>query len=102
MRTRVGTGSLQLRGDNAQWRIEVSAHSPLAEALVLPVPLVEDGVLAPGALEAQLAHLEVRLWRRGRPHWQASTELAAMETGGRQLAEDELARRGENPTPQRP
>ncbi|WP_394275932.1 tocopherol cyclase family protein [Luteococcus sp.] len=97
----VGDGHWRLRGRRRGWRVEVDAAAPLEEAFVLPVPLVEERALAPGAVEAQLGHLEVRLFRDGRPYWQGISNLAALEDGGRELAEAQLAQRAGNPLPRR-
>ncbi|GAA1391543.1 tocopherol cyclase family protein [Luteococcus peritonei] len=98
----VADGHWRLRGRSRRWQLEVDAYCPLAEAFVLPVPLVEQGRLAPGALEAQLGELQVTARRDGRLHWQATTRMAALESGGREAAEAELARRGGDARPQRP
>lgn len=98
----VGDGHWRLRGRSRRWQLEVDAYCPLAEAFVLPVPLVEQGRLAPGALEAQLGELQVTARRDGRLHWQGTTRMAALESGGRKAAEAELARRGGDARPQRP
>lgn len=97
----VGDGHWRLRGRRRGWRVEVDATSPLEEAFVLPVPLVEERALAPDAVEAQLGHLEVRLFRDGKLYWQGSSSLAALEEGGRELAEQQLAQRDGSPLPRR-
>lgn len=98
--TRIRGDEWLLRGDNPLWRVEVEAQCLPSEAFVLPVPLVEEGRGAPGALEAQLASAQVRLWRRGRLYWQGFSSTVAIERGGRERAEEELERRDGNPLPQ--
>lgn len=97
--TRFDGDEVHVAGHSRTWRVEVRGHSPVAEAFVLPVPLVEQRALAPAALEAQTSSVEVRVWRRGRLYWQGSSSLAAIERGGREVAEQELARRGGDPLP---
>lgn len=97
-----GRDHWRLQGHGRGWRVAVEASSPTAESFVLPVPLVEDRRLTPGALEHQLGDLRVRVWQHDRLVWQASTSLAALEAGGRDRAEAELRARAGHPEPQRP
>ncbi|MEL4503479.1 tocopherol cyclase family protein [Luteococcus sp. H138] len=97
-----GRDHWRVQGHSRVWRVVVEASNPTAESFVLPVPLVEERRLASGALEHQLGDLRVRVWRRDRLVWQASSSLAALESGGREQAESELRARGGRPEPQRP
>lgn len=96
----VGDGHWLLHGRSRRWQVRVEAAAPISSAFVLPVPLVEERRLAPGALESQLGQMQVAVHRDGRLHWQGSTTMAALETGGRRQAEAELARRGGRPEPE--
>ena len=82
-----------LRGRSPRWDVEVDAHAPLGDALVLPVPLVDERRGTPGALEHLAGHLEVRVRRNGREVWTGETALAGLEHGGLARAEAEAARR---------
>ncbi|MDO5495411.1 MAG: tocopherol cyclase family protein [bacterium] len=95
----VSPGSWRLRGRSWRWQIEVDADAPPDEAFVLPVPLVEERRNAPGDLEHLRGHLTVRVREFGREVWSGQTHLAALEIGGRDRAEAELARRGGDPSP---
>ncbi|MEL4359200.1 MULTISPECIES: tocopherol cyclase family protein [unclassified Luteococcus] len=98
--SRDGQDSWLLDGGNRHWRVRVAAHAPSRESFVLPVPLVEQGVLTPGALEHQLGTLEVTLWRDGRTYWQGTSRTAGLELGGIGRSAEELARRDGSPLPQ--
>lgn len=88
-----------LRADGL-WRIELHGYAPLARAHILPVPLPRERRNTAGDLEHLVGDLEVRVTRQRRPGvnpetvWTDTTELAALEHGGLQRAEREIARRG--------
>lgn len=85
----------QLRGRSARWEVDVLGHAPLREALILPVPLVDERRNTPGALEHLTGDMSVIVRRRGRatPVWQGHSRLAALEHGGLGRAATEQARR---------
>jgi len=94
-------GSWTLRGRSPRWRIEVDADAEPDQSFVLPVPLVEEHRNTPGDLEHLTGDLRIRVLERGREIWSGHTTLAALEIGGRDLAEAELLRRGGDPRPRR-
>ncbi|WP_432557604.1 tocopherol cyclase family protein [Granulicoccus sp. GXG6511] len=94
-------GSWTLRGRSPRWQIEVDAVANPDHSFVLPVPLVEERRNAPGDLEHLVGDLRVLVRENGRVVWHGHTTLAALEIGGRDLAEAELARRGGDPRPLR-
>lgn len=94
-------GSWRVRGRSRRWQIEVDAATDPDQAFVLPVPLVEERRNTPGDLEHLIGDLRIRVWEHGREVWHGHTTLAALENGGRALAEDELTRRGGDPRPRR-
>ena len=93
-----------LRGSPAPpgrlWRVELHGHAPLARAHILPVPLPREHRNTAGDLEHLAGRLEVQVTRQRRPGlapetvWRDETELAALEHGGLDRAEREIARRG--------
>lgn len=82
-----------LSGRSRSWQIEVQGHAPLADALVLPVPLVEEHRGSPGALEHLGATMSVQVRNRGRLVWEGTSHLAGLEHGGLQRAAAEERRR---------
>lgn len=94
-------GHWRLRGRSARWRVEAEAWAEPEDAFVLPVPLVEERRNAPGDLENLAGHLRIAVREFGREVWHGETALAALEVGGRDLAEAELSRRGGDPRPSR-
>jgi len=54
----------------------------MADALVLPVPLVEERRAAPGALEHLGATMSIRVRNHGRLVWEGTSRLAGLEHGG--------------------
>lgn len=86
-----------LRGRNLRWSIEVTAHSPVGSAHVLPVPLPAERRNTPGAIEHLAGHLRVTVRERGRVVWQDESHLAALEHGGLDRARAEMNRRGADP-----
>ena len=94
-------GSWRLRGRSWRWQVEVDASAIPDEAFVLPVPLVTERRNTPGDLEHLTGELRVVVREFGREVWSGQTSLAALELGGRELAEAELARRGGDPRPVR-
>jgi tocopherol cyclase len=81
-----------LAGRSGSWQVEVEGHAPLADALVLPVPLVEERRAAPGALEHLGATMSVRVSHR-RMVWEGTSGLAGLEHGGLERAAAEARRR---------
>ncbi|MDO5683334.1 MAG: tocopherol cyclase family protein [Propionibacteriaceae bacterium] len=100
--TTARVGSWTMRGRSRRWSIEIDADDDPDSAFVLPVPLVEERRNTPGDLEHLAGHLHVVVREHGRVLWRGDTELAALEIGGRALAEAELARREGDPRPHRP
>lgn len=96
---RVEDGHWLVRGRSRHWNVQIEGVAPIASTFVLPIPLVEERRLAPGALEAQAGEMQVTVHHDGRLVWQGNSTLAALERGGRRQAEDELARRGGRPEP---
>jgi hypothetical protein len=82
-----------LAGRSGFWQVEVEGHAPLADALVLPVPLVEERRAAPGALEHLGATMNVRVRKHGRLVWEGTSRLAGLEHGGLDRAAAEAHRR---------
>lgn len=82
-----------LTGRSRSWQVEVEGHAPLADAHILPVPLVEERRAVPGALEHLGATMSVRVRRHGRLVWQGTSRLAALEHGGLARAAAEARRR---------
>jgi len=75
------------------WQVDVQGEAPTSDALVLPVPLVEERRAAPGALEHLGATMSVQLRHRGRLVWQGTSALAGLEHGGLERAAAEARRR---------
>ena len=88
----------KLRGRGYGWRVEVDGSAPLDQAFVLPVPLPSEHRNTAGDLEHLVGELNVRVYRFGRHVWSGHTSLAALEHGGLDRAEDELVRRGLDPS----
>jgi tocopherol cyclase len=82
-----------LIGRSRFWQVEVEGHAQMADALVLPVPLVEERRAAPGALEHLGATMSVRVRNRGRLIWEGTSRLAGLEHGGLERAATEARRR---------
>ncbi len=101
VRTTARPGSWTIRGRSLSWQVEIDAEADPDQSFVLPVPLVEEHRNTPGDLEHLVGDLRVRVTRFGREVWSGHTSLAALEIGGRDLAEAELARRGGDPRPRR-
>ena len=93
VRATITDESWVLVGRSGRWQVELEGHAPLADALVLPVPLVEERRAAPGALEHLGATMSVRVRHRGRPVWEATSHLAGLEHGGLARAAAEARRR---------
>nr|NLD41207.1 hypothetical protein [Actinomycetales bacterium] len=101
VQTRAGGGVWTLQGRSPRWQVELRGAVPEDEAFVLPVPLVEELRNTPGDLESLIGELRVRVREWGREVWTGETTLAALEVGGRELAERVLADRGGDPRPVR-
>ena len=82
-----------LTGRTGYWQVELEGHAQLAEALVLPVPLVEERRAAPGALEHLGAAMHVRVHHRRRLIWEGTSRLAGLEHGSLERAATETRRR---------
>ncbi len=93
VRAKITDDSWVLNGRSRTWQVEVEGHAPLADALVLPVPLVEDRKAAPGALEHLGATMSVRVRHHGRLAWEGTSRLAGLEQGGLERAATEARRR---------
>jgi tocopherol cyclase len=93
VRATVTDDSWVLTGHSRGWQVELEGQAPLAEALVLPVPLVEERRAAPGALEHLGATVSVRVRNRGRLVWAGTSRLAGLEHGGLARAPAEARRR---------
>ena len=83
----------RLRGRSLRWQVEIDAEAPLADALVLPVPVVEERRGTPGALEHLSGTMRVRVKRGGKQVWAGESTIAGLEHGGLARAEAEKARR---------
>lgn len=85
-----------LRGRSLRWEVDLDAGAPLGDALVLPVPLVDERRATPGALEHLAGELRVRVRHDGREVWAGESTLAGLEHGGlaRAQAERDRRRRG--------
>jgi len=82
-----------LAGRSRSWHVELEGHAPTADALVLPVPLVEERRAVPGALEHLGGTTTVRVRNHGRLVWQGSSHLAGLEHGSLERAAAEAQRR---------
>ncbi|WP_240916043.1 tocopherol cyclase family protein [Sanguibacter sp. HDW7] len=98
VRTRTSDESWHLSGRGYGWRILVEASAPLDHAFVLPVPLPSEHRNVPGDLEHLVGDLTITVSRHGRHVWTGLTTLAALEHGGLDRAQQELRRRGLDPT----
>ncbi len=94
VRATITDDSWILSGRSRSWQIEVQGHAPLSDALVLPVPLVEEHRGAPGALEHVGATMSVQVRHHGRLVWEGTSQLAGLEHGGLDRAAAEERRRG--------
>jgi hypothetical protein len=83
----------ELSGRSGCWQVDLEGHAPLADALVLPVPLVEERRAAPGALEHLGATMTVRVRHHRRLVWEGTSSLAGLEHGGLERAAAEVRRR---------
>jgi tocopherol cyclase len=93
VRATITDDSWVLSGRNRSWQVEVQGYAPLADALVLPVPLVEEHRAAPGALEHLGATMSVQVKKYGRLIWEGTSRLAGLEHGGLDRAAAEERRR---------
>lgn len=89
----VGDSHWRLRGRSPRWEVEIEGEAEPGDALVLPVPLVQERRGTPGALEHLAGRLRVRVARDGREVWAGESTLAGLEHGGLARAEAEAARR---------
>ena len=96
---RVEDGHWLVRGRSRHWNVRIEGVAPIASTFVLPIPLVEERRLAPGALEAQAGEMQVTVHHDGRLVWQGNSTLAALEKGSQHKEEDEIAHRGGRPEP---
>jgi hypothetical protein len=93
VRAVISNDSWVLTGRSRVWQVELQGDAHLADALVLPVPLVEERRAAPGALEHLGATMNVQVRRHGRLVWQGTSRLAGLEHGGLDRAAAEEHRR---------
>jgi hypothetical protein len=93
VRATVTDDSWVLVGRSRFWQVELEGHAPMADALVLPVPLVEERRATPGALEHLGATMSVRVRNHGRLVWEGTSRLAGLEHGGLERAAAEARRR---------
>jgi hypothetical protein len=89
----ISDDSWMLTGRSRFWQVELEGDAQLADALVLPVPLVEERRAAPGALEHLGATMNVRVRNHGRLVWEGTSHLAGLEHGGLERATAEARRR---------
>ncbi|MGO3796329.1 MAG: tocopherol cyclase family protein [Pauljensenia sp.] len=82
VRADVGDEHWVLEGRSLSWAVSVEAHAPLADALVLPVPLVGQRRAVPGAIEQLTGTLAVQVRHHGHLVWEAESPLAGLEHGG--------------------
>lgn len=83
-----------LRGRGLGYTVEVEGWAPLADAHVLPVPLVEQRGPTPGALEHLGGTLAVKVRRGSRVVWRGESAVAGLEHGSLAKAADASARLG--------
>jgi hypothetical protein len=88
-----------LEGRSGFWEVELEGHGPTADALVLPVPLVEERRGVPGALEHLGATMNVKVRKLGRLVWEGTSVLAGLEHGGLDRAAAEAVRRATRQSP---
>ena len=93
VRARISADSWALSGRSGFWEVDLEGHAPLADALVLPVPLVEERRATPGALEHLGATMSVQVRHHGRTVWEGTSHLASLEHGGLDRAAAEGRRR---------
>ena len=89
----ISDDSWVLTGRSRFWQVELEGDAHMADALVLPVPLVEERRAAPGALEHLGATMNVRVRNHGRLVWEGTSHLAGLEHGGLERAATEARRR---------
>ncbi|HSN43673.1 MAG TPA: tocopherol cyclase family protein [Propionibacteriaceae bacterium] len=99
VRASIEPGRWLLTGDTPQWRVRIEGQAPVSRAFVLPIPLVDEGRNAPGAVEHLDGTMDVTVWRRGRLFWRGTSTLAGLEQGGREHAEHVQASRGGDARP---
>lgn len=93
VRATISDGSWRIVGRSRTWQVELAGHGHPGDALVLPVPLVEERRAAPGALEHLGAAMDVRVRHHGRLVWSGTSRLAGLEHGGLDRAAAEARRR---------
>ena len=93
VRAKITDDSWLLSGRSLSWHVEVQGHASLGDALVLPVPIVEERRGAPGALEHLGGTMSVQVRHRGRLVWEGTSHLAGLEHGGLERAAAEEQRR---------
>ncbi|PKQ31844.1 MAG: hypothetical protein CVT62_05480 [Actinobacteria bacterium HGW-Actinobacteria-2] len=93
VRARVTDDSWNLTGRSGRWQVDIDGRAPLADAHVLPVPLVEERRATPGALEHLGATMQVSVRHRGQLVWEGISTLAGLEHGGLARAAAEARRR---------
>ena len=93
VRATISDGIWRIAGRSRTWQVELAGHGHPGDALVLPVPLVEERRAAPGALEHLGATMDVRVRHHGRLVWSGTSRLAGLEHGGLDRAAAEARRR---------
>lgn len=82
VRARIAEESWELEGRCGAWSVAVWGRAPLADAHVLPVPLLGERRGVPGAIEHLNGHLEIEVRRRKSLVWSGETAVAGLEHGG--------------------
>jgi hypothetical protein len=72
----------QLHGRGPRWSVELQGQAPLADAHMLPVPLVTERRSVPGALEHLAARVRLTVRRRGLVAFAGESLVAGLEIGG--------------------
>ena len=93
MRATITDDSWVLTGRSRFWEVELEGDAHMADALVLPVPLVEERRAAAAALEHLGATINVRVRHHRRLVWEGTSRLAGLEHGGLERAAAEAHRR---------
>lgn len=93
VRATTSDGTWVLAGRSGAWHVDLVGRGHPGDALVLPVPLVEERRAVPGALEHLGATLDVRVRHHRRLVWEGTSGLAGLEHGGLERAAAEARRR---------
>ena len=82
VRAMITDDSWVLIGRSRFWQVELEGHAQMADALVLPVPLVEERRAAPGALEHLDATMSAGFATTDDLVWEGTSRLPDLEHGG--------------------